>query len=113
MYHTCPPSGVWGAAQRSVVSVKTPDASLLDLIPDISRRILVIEILVRRLTESTCSTPGEILTGRQVAERLGVKLRTVREWRARGMPCHMLTERSIRYDWSEVSDWVASHRGER
>jgi excisionase family DNA binding protein len=45
----------------------------------------------------------DLLTAEQLAERLGVKPRTIREWfRAGLIPASRLTRKVIRYDFGQV-----------
>lgn len=51
-----------------------------------------------------------LLTEKMVSEMLGLKPRTLQQWRfvGRGPKYIKLSERVIRYKWSDVQDWVAT-----
>ena len=51
---------------------------------------------------------GQLLTTREVADRLGVIPETVLRWiDTRGLPAIRLTSRALRYDEGELDAWLA------
>lgn len=58
--------------------------------------------------------PEPILTPQDLADRLGVSIRTVRNWRARGTdPVATKLGGFIRYRLSDVEAWEEAHRERR
>jgi predicted DNA-binding transcriptional regulator AlpA len=54
------------------------------------------------------------ITGRQLAQELGVSRKTVDRWRTlHGMPWHSLGPALFRYDLAEVEDWLSHLERER
>lgn len=55
-----------------------------------------------------------VLTPQELADRLGISLRTVRNWRARGTdPVAIKVGHFIRYKLSDVEAWEEAHRERR
>ena len=51
-----------------------------------------------------------LLTGEQIAQYLGVHPKTLLRLRRRGMPYHQLGGRTVRYDPTEVREWLRRRR---
>lgn len=50
----------------------------------------------------------ELLTVRDIAQRLGITERTVFRWYTyEGMPVHRYGINTLRFRWSEVEDWAS------
>lgn len=82
------------------------------LLGDIARRLLIIETLAREQAERLARPDDDkLLDDRELAQRLGIEPRTVRQWRAQGMPHRRISKRSVRHLWSEVLQWVANQPG--
>lgn len=55
--------------------------------------------------------PEEVLTIAEMAKRLGIGKETAYEWIGRpGFPVYDLGERQKRVIWSDVIEWVRSHK---
>ena len=53
--------------------------------------------------------PQRLGSAEEVAEHLGVPLRTLAEWRHHGTgPRYMRVGRYVRYDWRDVKRWLDS-----
>lgn len=63
-------------------------------------------------TPHTTYLPDELLTEHQVAEYLGMSVKTIRNWRWSGRgPNHCrLSPKLVRYEFSQIRAWVESKR---
>jgi len=54
----------------------------------------------------------ELLTAKQLANRLGISMRTLQRWKSAGLlpPAIRLSERTIRWDWPTVVEWLEQKR---
>lgn len=91
---------------------------------EIERVISMLEILMENnpvkeyetmkaepLKPQTRTDDGQLLTDEEMAERLGVKVRTIRLWRSqRGLPHIKLTAKVIRYRMADIQPWLDSLR---
>lgn len=79
-----------------------------------SIRELVAELVreeVRRQLEATHPTSDEFETTEQVAERLGLAVITLEQWRSKGKgPAHVKMGRRVMYERAAVDQWLATNR---
>lgn len=62
------------------------------------------------MNEAFVSTP-QLLTGKELASRLGVKATTVEQWRFyRKGPAYVRVGRAIRYRMEDVEEWLKNRR---
>jgi excisionase family DNA binding protein len=64
------------------------------------------------VANSTGELLADYLTQEQVADELGVSVKTLRSWRAlcEGPPCTRLGPRLIRFHRTDVAEWLASRK---
>jgi phage terminase Nu1 subunit (DNA packaging protein) len=55
--------------------------------------------------------PEEILTARELKDKLKVSLAVVRKWTRSGMPCRKLGGRLVRFELSSVLTWLETRGG--
>jgi hypothetical protein len=70
---------------------------------------------MKQVSRSTgeASAPRPLGTPQQVAAYLQKPVKTLAEWRYRGIgPAYTRSGRDVRYDWDDVLAWVASQRRE-
>jgi len=63
---------------------------------------------MKRMVDSRTGKQFEVLTAKELAERLGVSVRTVDRWAARGMP-RIKQGYFSWYPWVESHRWVVEH----
>jgi predicted DNA-binding transcriptional regulator AlpA len=49
---------------------------------------------------------SKLLTTNDICEKYGVHKNTVDKWRKRGMPFLYINKRVVRYDISEIENWI-------
>jgi hypothetical protein len=66
---------------------------------------LVIAAVARARELGLIEEPRRFLSKDALAEHLGVEPRTIKSWRAQGMPAHV--GRPLMFDLEEVNRWLA------